>query len=130
MTEGNGQGPLAGWAIVVTNGVTLLGRKSMVDATGAARPALSPVFALQRAIVPTPRGTALVTQCQPFLALSSVTSLAIPSGAIVVPVEELSSDERKSLAEAAEEAEAMRQAISRGPSSIAMPPGGRGLVKP
>ena len=115
MTESNGSGPMTGWAIAQAHGVALIGKRNNTTW----RQLLSPVYQLQRHLVQGPRGeTGMVCMATPVLMLSSLESLSIPDGAIVIDCGELSGEERKELLVAVEQAEKMSRAIKGAQSGI------------
>jgi hypothetical protein len=121
IVNGKNDGALAGWAIVSVGAVTLIGK--LVGEV------LAPVFELRAAIVQTPNGNGLAHQCFP-LWLLDVRSVKIPGGALVVPLEDLSRDARKRLANAVRGGEEFQQGIRVADSGIALaktlPPSKRG----
>jgi hypothetical protein len=110
--NGNDKGPLAGWAIVQSNGLTLVGKMNVgptvlrVRGVVAGRSdsdvhtprTLSPVFEMKPNIAQA-RGGANVAihPCFPVWLLD-VQEIEIPDGAIVVPVESLHKMDREGLA--------------------------------
>ena len=125
MADGNGngqdRGPMAGWAVVQTQGVTLLGR--------VAGDKLSPVYELRASLQQVQQGIAVVHLATPPWLLLSIKSLPIPAGAIVTACEELDQDDRRTLHEAASRAGEMvkqgmaqRSGIMLAPANTKLPP--------
>jgi hypothetical protein len=122
IVNGKNDGALAGWAIVSVGAVTLIG-KQILGGT------LEPVYELKAALVQTPNGPGIAHQCFP-LWLLDVRHVTVPNGALVVPVESLSRDARKRLANAVRGAEEFQQGIRVADSGISLaktlPPSKRG----
>lgn len=132
-------GPLAGWAIVQSNGLTLIGR--LVDGHDPVRGvsgqvlgtmareggALSPVYELKPAMSERGIGHLVVPMW-----LVGVDSISIPSGAIVHPCEELSRSQRVHLHRAVQQGEQMSAAMRAQESGVVLAPESalRGLGKP
>lgn len=86
---------LEGWALVISNGYSFLGRPS---ADGAR---LSPVYTVMSMIGPkpeNPREQGVVHMIQPVHLLTSINEIPIPSGAITIPMSDVALEERKNLA--------------------------------
>lgn len=108
--------PLAGWAIVQSNGLTLVGR---VRASGSAA-VLSPVFEFKPML--TDHGVVpLVTPVW----MLGIKEFAVPQGAIVESVESFTLEQRAMLESFVLKAEAAQaQARGEGPARIAVAPAG------
>ena len=99
MTDENGALPLAGWAIVQTNGLTLIGR--LVGGT-----LLSPVYELKPQMAATQQGIQIGHLAVPVWLLG-LRDVALPSGCLVERLEEFSPRIRRSLAQSVQAAEDM-----------------------
>ena len=137
LLNGKDDGPLVGWAIVQSNGLTLIGKVAppiWVRHMGEAEPRrldgqptkLSPVFEMKTNIMQGPRGeNVAVHPCFPVWLLG-VQEIDIPDGAIVVPVESLHATDRRGLAKFVEQAEEMMRGLRAEQSGIkvarVMPP--------
>ena len=144
LLNGKDDGPLAGWAIVQSNGLTLIGKVTIGPTvlrirgqvpgmgpsgsdSGAYTPrTLSPVFEMKTNIMQGPRGeNVAVHPCFPVWLLG-VQEIGVPDGAIVVPVESLHKTDRRGLAKFVEQAEQMMRALRAEQSGIkvarVMPP--------
>ena len=135
--QSNGQdsGPLAGWAIVASNGLTLIGRvrRASVDnqgdhILGSNADMLSPVYELRPMLDPQ-RGIAHVVLP---VWLLGVDSIEVPMGAIVHPCEEMTRQQRVHLLRAVQQAEQMTAAMHAQESGVVLAPESalRGLGKP
>lgn len=146
MVDDNGQLPLAGWAIVQTNGLTLIGKlvtipKVALDVLGkevghtrsvGEQPnALSPVYELKPQMAPTQEGIQIGHLAVPVWLLG-LKSVELPIGCLVERLEEFSPRIRRSLAQAVSAAEEMATMLRADESSITLvrpgtrlpPPGG------
>ena len=136
LLNGKDDGPLAGWAIVQSNGLTLIGKvvasPPMLMVTGprsgevVSHYRLAPVFEMKTNIMQGPRGeNVAVHPCFPVWLLG-VQEIDIPDGAIVVPVESLHATDRRGLAKFVEQAEEMMRGLRAEQSGIkvarVMPP--------
>ena len=136
LLNGKDDGPLAGWAIVQSNGLTLIGKvvasPPMLMVTGprsgevVSYCRLAPVFEMKTNIMQGPRGeNVAVHPCFPVWLLG-VQEIDIPDGAIVVPVESLHATDRRGLAKFVEQAEEMMRGLRAEQSGIkvarVMPP--------
>lgn len=128
LLNGKDDGPLAGWAIVQSNGLTLIGKvvasPPMLMVTGPRRGEvvshcrLAPVFEMKTNIMQGPRGeNVAVHPCFPVWLLG-VQEIDVPDGAIVVPVESLHKTDRRGLAKFVEQAEQMMRALRAEQSGI------------
>jgi hypothetical protein len=90
LINGKDTGPLAGYAIVPMQGITLLGLL-----TGQT---LSPVYELKCIMQPGREGVQIAHACFPVLLLASIEEIDVPDGSLVIRVETLSRTERQSLA--------------------------------
>ncbi len=116
--------PLPGWAIVQTQGLTLLGRLG----EGPNGPDLSPVYELNPLMQPGEGGNIMIAHmARPVFVLGSVRRLPIPPGALVIRTEELSTGERRSLHAAAEMAAKLVDGLRAAASGIAVAPAGTKL---
>jgi hypothetical protein len=100
----NDSNALSGWAIVCTGGRTMIGRThGFLDGLPAR---LEPVYDAQLGMTPDPRGSSVhrVVFIAPLFGMS-VASVDIPAGALVVPCEALTLEERRQLAKGVEMAE-------------------------
>ena len=89
---GNDDGPLAGWAIVQAQGMTLIGRLR-----GANGPAiLSPVFELKPQMAMGQQGMQLAHVALPVWLLG-IREMELPQGAICEPCENFTPEQRKRL---------------------------------
>jgi hypothetical protein len=118
---------MEGWAIVVTNGMRLVGRwKSAIWETGKPR-TLSPVFELLpvQMIAQGPRNPPQIvfagTNANSPLGYDCIESLEIPEGALVVPVSTLSAADRTALANGIDGFEKLR---AQARSNIVVPSAG------
>ena len=117
LLNGKDDGPLAGWAIVQSNGLTLIG-KVVRSVPCQDHEKLSPVFEMKTNIMQGPRGeNVAVHPCFPVWLLG-VQEIDIPDGAIVVPVESLHKTDRRGLAKFVEQAEQMMRALRAEQSGI------------
>jgi hypothetical protein len=96
--------PLAGWAIVVTNGKTLLGR--WIPGAGSVEPILSPVYEMSQSMGMTDQGPVSIPVLKPFANIPSIKRVPVPVGAIVIMVHDLDRTERQALAQMARNCEA------------------------
>lgn len=117
--------PLAGWAIVQSNGLTLIGRVKVPafrdrEPTFREAAILSPVFEFKPML--TDQGVIpLVTPVW----LLGIKEFAVPQGAIVESVESFTLDQRAMLESFVHKAEAAQaQARSEGPARISVAPAG------
>ena len=128
LLNGKDDGPLAGWAIVQSNGLTLIGKvvasPPMLMVTGprsgevVSYCRLAPVFEMKTNIMQGPRGeNVAVHPCFPVWLLG-VQEIDVPDGAIVVPVESLHKTDRRGLAKFVEQAEQMMRALRAEQSGI------------
>ena len=124
MSDGKDTGPLAGWAIVQSNGMTLIGRLPLANGPVD----LSPVYELRPMLDPQ-RGIAHMVLP---VWLLGVDSISIPSGAIVHPCEELSRSQRVHLHRAVQHGEQVSAAMRAQESGVVLAPESalRGLGKP
>ena len=125
LLNGKDDGPLDGWAIVQSNGLTLIG-KVVRSVPCQDHEKLSPVFEMKTNIIQGPRGeNVAVHPCFPVWLLG-VQQIDIPDGAIVVPVESLHATDRRGLAKFVEQAEEMMRGLRAEQSGIkvarVMPP--------
>ena len=116
-------GPLAGWAIVQSNGMTLIGRLPLANGPVD----LSPVYELKPAMSERGIGHLVVPMW-----LVGVDLISIPSGAIVHPCEELSRSQRVHLHRAVQQGEQVSAAMRAQESGVVLAPESalRGLGKP
>lgn len=113
MSTANGQGPLAGWVLVLLGARTLIGRRG-AEGRATMPQSLSPVFELHVSLDPQvgPAYSAV-----PVCFLTGLRSISLPGDACVVPCEELSARERDGLARviaAAEELTGKLRAVESG----------------
>lgn len=124
--NGADSAPLAGWAIVIAHGQTMIGKCAGVRS-------LSPVFALtcvMQMVQPDPRRPPqlmTVRQVTPLLTFPTVREIDVPSGAIVVPIEQLSRQERVELARSVDSCEQLILAMRAQESGISIAPAGTKL---
>jgi hypothetical protein len=100
LANGPDRGPLAGWSIVIAHGQTMLGRLRSR--------ALAPVYGLtcvMQMVQQDPRQRPqlmTIRQVMPMLTYPSVREVQITGDALIIPVEQLSSAERRDLAKSVE----------------------------
>lgn len=113
IVNGKNEGPLAGWVIAQSNGLTLIGCPDPGRY-------LSPVFHMQPNLVQGQGGGAApIHPCFPVFLLA-IDHLELPPGALIVPVETLSKPERAQLARFVEQADQMLQQMKAAASGIAL----------
>jgi hypothetical protein len=99
--NGHDEGPLAGWVIAQSNGLTLVGLPTY-GGEGKIH-SLSPVLHMQQNLAQGPNGGATpIHPCFP-LFLFAINEVQLPGGAIVIPVALLSKVERDHLAKFVEQ---------------------------
>jgi hypothetical protein len=123
LLNGSGDGPLAGWVIVIAHGVTLIGRPAGVHD-------LSPVYQLEcgmQVVQPDPiQRPQLMTarRVVPVLTFPTITILSVPPDAIVVSVDTLSTKSRKQLAKSIASCDALIVAMRAEDADISVVPAG------
>ena len=90
--NGSDTGPMAGWAVVQSNGLTLIGRSR----TGGGPPCLAPVYELKPQMGMSPQGMQIAHVALPVWILG-IREFEIPQGAIVEPCENFTPEQRKRL---------------------------------
>ena len=111
--NGADKGPLPGYAIAQTNGLTLIGLL-----TGRT---LSPVYELKPGMMQGPDGSLNIHHgCFPFALLGSIDGIDLPEGAIVLPITSLSRGERVALAKAVAHGEKMAQALRAAAAGVTL----------
>ena len=99
--NGHDEGPLAGWVIAQSNGLTLVGLPITPGVKGDM--VLRPVLNMQQNLAQGPNGGATpIHPCFP-LFLFAINEVQLPAGAIVIPVASLSKVERDHLAKFVEQ---------------------------
>ena len=105
-SNGRDDGPLAGWAIVQAQGLTVIGRCSL-PMHGVER-VLAPVFELKPQMAMSPQGMQLAHVALPVWLLG-IREFEIPQGAIVEACESFTREQRVRLHAAVQQAEAMQE---------------------
>jgi hypothetical protein len=122
VTHINGQGPLAGWSIVVTNGLVLIGHELRCTSTeddGTRR--LQPAYELKPQLMQGPQGqTGIGHAVLPLLLLGSLSVVDVPEGAVWIPVASLDLAERRGMEKAVAQCEEMTQAMRRQRSGVVL----------
>lgn len=111
---------LKGWVIAIASGTTLIGQPVKGDVRYVGREVLSPVYELKCSLVQGREGTGIVHAAFPVCLLGSVRAVDVPAGAIVIPVDELSKTERRSLAAGVQNAEGMVAAMRAAESGVVL----------
>jgi hypothetical protein len=111
--NGADKGPLAGYVIAQTNGLTLLGLL-----TGRT---LSPVYDLKAGMQQGPGGSINISHaCFPVLLFGSLDEIDLPEGALTIPITSLSRTERAALRAVVENGEKMAQAMRAAAAGVTL----------
>jgi hypothetical protein len=100
IVNGADHAPLAGWSIVVAHGLTMLGRLN----GSRLQPAYGLTCVMQMVQTDPRQRPQLMTvrQVMPLLTYPSIRSVDVIAAALVIPVEQLSTAERRDLAKSVE----------------------------
>lgn len=110
---GNGQAPLAGWAVVQSQGLTLIGRMHM------SRPVLAPVFELKALMGQHGMGHLVLP-----VWLLGIDEFAIPDGAIVEHCESFSIKAREHLWQEVQNGQCLIDQMRAAESGVVLAPAG------
>ena len=126
--RGGAGGPMEGWVIVQSNGLTLIGRMGEATDEGYR---LSPVYEMKPAMRPSRdgRGVEVTHTCVPVWLLG-LESIDVPLEAIVVACESLSRPQRAMLAQYVAQAAEIQESQKRAESPVLLVPAGVPLPKP
>ena len=115
---------MAGWAVVQSNGLTLIGRSR----TGGGPPCLAPVYELKPQMGMSPQGMQITHVALPVWILG-IREFEIPQGAIVEPCESFTREQRVRLHQACEQAAQLQESMRSEGSRVVVAPAGalRGL---
>ena len=122
------RGPLAGWVIMQSNGLTLIGRLARLADEKAT---LSPVYEMKPAMRPSRDvlGVEVTHTCVPVWLLG-LESIDVPSDGIFVPLDSLSRPKRAMLAQYVAQAAEIQESQKRAESPVMVVPAGVPLPKP
>ena len=115
MQNGSDTGPLAGWAIVQANGLTLIGRMKLDGAR------LSPVFELKPQMAMGQQGMQIAHVALPVWLLG-VEELEIPQGAIIESIGSFTREQRVRLHHACEQATQLPEQMRNEGSRVVLAP--------
>jgi hypothetical protein len=116
------------WWIVVTNGMTLIGKPATSDG-GITK--LSPVWELVMLPVQTPEGMAFGRTVRGVAGFDSIESINISTGDVWIPVDSLDQDDRRQIRDIIAGAEELRRQTKAAKAGVLVPRGaGRQMEMP